>query len=202
MSKEERKEKANEYVGLAKEQGKEFIEDIKNLKTLPKRKKRKVIVFLCCIAIVFILLISLFSGGYNYKNVEEFKEVFCNNIGAEYLDNEWASYSAEETGSYDMVSYDDGYGNVMISIYLQDDKVICASVSDDMRYIDTDTEFMWKCAAVSAMFGCDMNAADTIVREANLSGQKIVEMGDGIKIYPYMPSSNIAFFNITTERYE
>ena len=42
MSGEEKKEKANQYIRFAKEQGKEFIGDVKNFKTFSRKRKQKI----------------------------------------------------------------------------------------------------------------------------------------------------------------
>lgn len=63
MSKEERKEKTNEYIGFAKEYGKAFVGDVKNFKTLSKKKQKKVVAILAGVAIFICLVCSLLFGG-------------------------------------------------------------------------------------------------------------------------------------------
>lgn len=187
---------------LIKKIGK-FVSEYKNFKELTLMNKvLHIVVPIVCL----ILLVNIFGGGYKYKSVEEFQEAFCYNIGEKYSSDEWAVTTAEESGSsYDTIAYDDGYGNVMLIVYYEDDEVVAAGISDDMTYLDVDTEFLWKCATVSAMLGCDMDEATNIVQEANWAhndGETVVELDDGIRIYPHMPNSNISFFSVATERFE
>lgn len=63
MSKEERKEKADEYIGFAKEQGKALMGDVKQFKTLSIKKKRRIFMTLGCVLLAFICLFSLLPKG-------------------------------------------------------------------------------------------------------------------------------------------
>ena len=181
-----------------------FIFEYKNFKELTLVNKiLHVVIPIVCL----ILLFNIFGGGYTYKSVEEFQEAFCYNIGEEYSSDEWAFTSAEESDTeYDIVAYDNG-GSLMVIAYCEDDEVVAVGLSVDMRYMDFDTEFMWKVAMTSAMLGCDMEETDEIVREANLSssyeGEEVTELNGGVEIHPYAGSyENCNFFMITTERYD
>lgn len=209
MSDKQKKEKAEQYVNTAKEKSKEFAGDVKNFKTLPKRRKRKVIFIICGIIAVFLVFSAIFGDSSSGVGKAEFQERFCDNIGVNYNPDEWAIDNSGSDSPYIIEGYY-GNGGLSILLYLDGDEVAAAIVITDMSSTLTDIiaynsynfdeEFKWKCAAVSAMLGCDMNEADSIVREANRSDTPI-EVENGITITPYVPAENLAGFAISTENF-
>lgn len=105
MSKEERKERAKQYVNTAKEKGAEFAGDVKDFKNLPKRKRKKVIVTLCGI-VVALFIITRFIGN-------EPKEEYVVNAARNVVDKQLiapatAIYSGEE------ILEKDDYGRYLV----------------------------------------------------------------------------------------
>ncbi len=192
-------EKAGQYVNVAKEKSKEFTENVKTVKAFPKKRKKNVVFIIGGIIVVFLILSTIFGSSRYSVNKEEFEKKFCDNIGEHYNPDDWNVDNTEADLSYIIEGYN-GSGGVSILLYLDGDEVAAACVVTDVIYNGIDEAFMWKCAAVSAMLGCDMNEADTIVREANKSG-KPIEVEYGIKIIPYVPAENLGGFFITTENY-
>lgn len=61
MSNEERKDKVGKYANTVKDKGKRFVKDVKNYKTLSKKKKRNIIFALGGLVALAVIVFMLFS---------------------------------------------------------------------------------------------------------------------------------------------
>lgn len=194
-------EKAGQDVNVV-EKSKEFTGDVKNFKTLPKKRKKKVAIIIGIIVAALFLMFSCVGGDEDERGIDKntFEKRFCEDIGVSYSSDDWAIDNTDSDSSYIIEAYY-GEGGLSVLLYLDGEKVAAACVVADMAYYNIDEEFMWKCAAVDAMLECSMNEADEIVREVNASGT-LTEIEDGIKIDPSVSLGNLSGFFIATEDYE
>lgn len=100
MSAEEKKEKAGQYVDVAKEKSKEFIGDARQYKTLPKAKKKKIILTVCTALVILLLVNSLIGGGVGTEyTVSEFLQRYNELTQTEFVETEmdvWEEISLED----------------------------------------------------------------------------------------------------------
>ena len=85
MSDEEKMEKKQRYIDSAKVKSKEFVSDVKSFKRLPKKKKKKVILVLCGILVLFFVFLPI-SGKKGMKSLSAEEQIeLAKNAVIDYL---------------------------------------------------------------------------------------------------------------------
>lgn len=193
-------EKAGQDVNVV-EKSKEFTGDVKNFKALPKKRKKKVAIIIGIIVAALFLMFSCVGGDEDERGIDKntFEKRFCEDIGETYEATAWSDVESEQGYKTDM--YTNGNSLAIYLSYTDDNEVIGAIILADMDYLNIDEEFEWKRAAVSAMLGCDIEEADSIMRDANSSGAESIDLGNNIELIPYVDQGNVAQFIIRNNDY-
>lgn len=171
---------------------------------ISKVKKKKWIIISALIFLV-LMVVVLGNGGEiteeSYIDSKDFKERFCENIGAEYNSENWSEIP-NNTTSHISQQYSNGNGLKLIIFINNDDKVVGANIVSELTlFSGIDEEFLWKCALVSAITRYDLEKSDSIVRELNKNGQTM-RITDEIIGNPYQETEDgLGVFSLVTKKY-
>lgn len=116
LSEEEKREKKQQYIESTKEKSAEFVGDVKNFKTLPKKRKKKVIFTIGGILVLLLIFFSTIGNIGGSLTAEEKIEIAKNTV-IDYL-------PAEELLSS---------GGVAFVLWAADEKFVTA-VRDDIKF--------------------------------------------------------------------